>query len=218
MKELEKTVTNDLWEVVMEKARGQQAKGLKKYGTPVTPDAAVDWLSHAIEEHLDAAVYLEAAKSVVDLLRQEVFLLTEKNTALLAECAEWEQLVSTADRTVADAVDEKALLKRKIAELEEDYKGQCQVAEQRWELLQAEKKTVGDLRWETTKAECRWLKEKEDLQRKVKAAEKAKERAEEDTQRTLKRLREYHRSEGTLAMVAAVASLSAGLLIGYLLF
>lgn len=62
----------DLWDSVLETAEQQRAKGLAKYGQPVTADAAVDWLQHAIEEQLDSAVYMQAAKQVIEDLKKKL--------------------------------------------------------------------------------------------------------------------------------------------------
>lgn len=212
----------DLWDSVIEKAERQRAKGLAKYGKPVTADETVDWLEEAIQEQMDSAVYMEAAKKVFDRLRQkvvdreaEVFLLAERNSALLTECAHWSDLVGKADKTVANLREELDLWKRKEAEAREEISNTKQMA------LDLQKRKVEELeshlRTEHHINEQR-VKFLQEERAKVKQATEDKERAERDTAAVLRRLKEYHRSEGTLALVASGCCLAVGLLVGYLLF
>lgn len=50
----------DVWDAVQRDMRERQQVGLARYGKPVTPDDAENWLQHQYEELLDAAVYCKA--------------------------------------------------------------------------------------------------------------------------------------------------------------
>ena len=50
----------DVWDAVQRDMRERQQVGLARYGKPVAPDDAEDWLQHQYEELLDAAVYCKA--------------------------------------------------------------------------------------------------------------------------------------------------------------
>ncbi len=106
----------DLWDSVLKTAEQQRAKGMTKYGKPVTADETVDWLHHAVEEHLDAAVYLEAAKSV--LLK-----LTEANSQLTKECEDWLKLYSDESTALAESRKENLELLTKVEALQIDLRG-----------------------------------------------------------------------------------------------
>lgn len=208
-------MNTDLWDSVMQKAEGQRAKGLAKYGKPVTADDTIDWLEHAIEEQLDSAVYLEAAKSVIDSLRQqvvdkesEVALLTEKNKALLTECGEWEKLVSSTEReqrsVQTEQENEIKELKAVLAESTYERMAQAEQIEERDNKIERLETYLKRANANTAEAiaACKRL-------------ESSKERAEKDAASLLKRLKDYHQSEGTLALAVAGACMCIGLAVGY---
>lgn len=55
---------NAILSQVLEKFINQTEKGIKKYGHTVDPHdySAIEWIDHAIEEHVDAIVYLTCLK------------------------------------------------------------------------------------------------------------------------------------------------------------
>jgi hypothetical protein len=69
----------DVWLSVLADMEARRKLGIERYGKPVTPDAAEDWLQHLTEEIYDAAVYLKAH-------RIELAALRAKLAALIAAC------------------------------------------------------------------------------------------------------------------------------------
>lgn len=128
----------DLWDSVLKTAEQQRAKGMAKYGKPVTADETVDWLQHAVEEHLDAAVYLEAAKSV--LLK-----LTEANSQLSKECEEWLNLYSDEHKAVAELKSRLSVLTEQKGQLEADLELKKDIAERRFQREVVADNTIAEL-------------------------------------------------------------------------
>lgn len=147
----------DLWDTVLKQAEQQRAKGMSKYGKPVTADAAVDWLQHAIEEQLDSAVYMQAAKQVIIDLLQElqaasdlqnrvataaddyedrlkeansaIEKLAEANTQLNKECQDWLKLYSGESTALAESRKECSELLKRVKALEVDLQAADSIAE-----------------------------------------------------------------------------------------
>lgn len=129
----------DLWDSVLQQGEKQRAKGMSKYGKPVTADETVDWLQHAVEEHLDAAVYMEAAKSVLQKL-------AEANSQLSKECEDWLKMYADESTALAESRKQCAALQRKVEEITTEAEEWMRVADNRTALWEKDEKELVALR------------------------------------------------------------------------
>jgi chromosome segregation ATPase len=138
----------DLWDEVLKVVEQQRAKGLAKYGKPVTADAAVDWLQHAIEEQLDAAVYMQAAKAVLDAYEKELQFSETHRGQFQEQVNLCESALAKQRQEIADLMQELELVsdqRDRIAAAGDDFEDRLKatkadllkLAEEKEELLTA---------------------------------------------------------------------------------
>lgn len=161
----------DLWDSVLQQGEKQRAKGMSKYGKPVTADETEDWLQHAIEEHLDAAVYLEAAKSVLQKL-------AEANSQLSKECEDWLKMYADESTALAESRKQCAALQRKVEELTTEAEEWMRVADDRTALWEKYDKELTVLRQRYQQLEKQRQSEEESWAATAKVLRKDKESAD----------------------------------------
>jgi hypothetical protein len=66
---------NPIINKVLERVKGQQEKGLRKYGTYVKKKdySLTGWAEHALQEQTDNLIYLQAQQETINEIKDEIF-------------------------------------------------------------------------------------------------------------------------------------------------